>query len=205
MSQASPRNFSRRTVTFAAGAMLDADGIRTSFATVAAPVTVLPASFNGVLVSTTTGVISPLPRTITIARSNSAGQFSVSPIVINGKRGGAFITDSITPANINGNDILRSVAAFDTITSIDIPTQGGTGGTFTIGVQDICTQVDGAVFQGVELAAAGTLYVQYGESSGSATDAIIVPAALVGYLKEIAPSRILTSGSQTTVGVTVYL
>lgn len=205
MSQSSPRNYSRRTVTFAAGAVLDADGIKTAFATVAAPVSVLPASFNGVLVSTTTGIISPLPRTITIARSNNAGQFSVAPIVVNGKRGGAFISESLTPANANGNDILRTVAAFDTITSIDLPTQGGTGGTFTIGVQDICTQVDGAVFQGVEVAAAGTLYLQYGESASSATDAIIVPAALVGYVKQVAPTRVLTSASQTTVGVTVYL
>ncbi len=204
MSQTVPMNSARRTVSFAAAALLDADGIKTSFATVAAPVTVLPAVFNGALVSTTTGIISPLPRTITIARSNNADQFSVDPIVITGKRGGEVITESLTPANNDGNDILVTTKVFDSIISIALPTQGGTGGTFTIGVRDIAPPV-GGTFTAVEVAAAGTLHVQYGETLGSPTDALIIPAALVGMHKPIAPTRILTSASHTTVGITVYL
>ena len=193
-----------RSVTFAAGAVQDDDGIKTSFATVAAPVTVVPADLNGGIASTSTGLITGLARTITITRSNNAGQFSVSPIVMTYVRGGYTLTESITPANINGNDVLAFNAAVERIVSIAFPTQGGTGGTFKIGVRDVCA-LAGDTFVGVELAAAGTLYVQYGEQLNSPTDAIPIAAGLVGLPKPIAPTRILTDTTKTIVGFTVYL
>lgn len=114
------------------------------------------------------------------------------------------MTESITPGNANGNDVLAFTAAVEKIVSISIPAQGGTGGTFKIGVRDVCAPM-GDTFIGVEVASAGTLYVQYGENPVPATDAIVIPAALVGYIKPIAPTRILTDPSKTTVGFTVYL
>ena len=194
-----------KTVTFAAGAVQDDDAIKTSFATSTSVTQVLPAAFNGGLVSTTTGLITGLPRSITITRSNNAGQFSVSPIVMTYVRGGSVLTESLTPANINGNDVLVFNAAVDAIVSFDIPAQGGTGGTFKIGVRDVCAPA-GDTFIGVEVAAAGTLYVQYGNYPVSTSDGIIIPAALVGFIKPIAATRVLTDpGSKTTVGFTVYL
>lgn len=193
-----------RTVTIASGAVQDDDGIKTSYVTAAAPVTVVPADFNGAVVSASTGRITGLPRVVTITRSSNAGQFSVVPIVMTYIRGGSQLTESLTPATADGNDVLAFTAAVDQIVSIAFPTQGGTGGTFKIGVRDICAWA-GDTFIGVEAAAAGTLYVQYGETSGSPTDAIVIPAALVGYVKPIAPTRILTNTTKTTVGVTVYL
>jgi hypothetical protein len=207
MSSGTPTNSARRTFTYAAGDLVDADGIKTSFATVAAPVTVVPADFNGAMVSAVTGIIAGLPRSLTIARSSAANQYSVVPIVITGKRGGLTVTESLTPANDDGNDILRTTAGFDTVTSIAIPTQAGTGGAFTIGVQDICAPW-GDTFVGVELAAAGNINCQYGEGVGSPADSIPVSAAQVGVIKPIAPSRIRTNASltnPTTVGLTVYL
>lgn len=191
-------------MTIAAGAVQDDDGIKTSYATVAAPVTVLPVDLNGAVVSSTTGLITGLARVVTITRSNNSGQFSVSPIILTYVRGGQTLTESLTPANANGNDVLAFTAAVERIVSIAFPAQGGTGGTFKIGVRDICANL-GDTFVGVECAAAGTLYVQYGEGSNAASDAIPIAAAQAGTIKPIAASRILTDTTKTTVGITVYL
>jgi hypothetical protein len=104
---------------------------------------------------------------------------------------------------------LRGTQAFDFLTRIDIPTQDGTGGTFLIGVQDICAPGNG-VFLGVELAAAGTLNIGYSGNDLAVgnTDAIPIAAGQVGVPKPITPRRILTSAalsSPTTVGLTVYI
>lgn len=192
-----------RSVSIAAGSVQDDDGIKTSFATVTSPVVLVPADFNGPAVSVS-GQIVGLSRTLTITRSNNASQFSVSPIVLTYVRGGKELTESITPANINGNDVLAFNSAVDKIISVSIPAQGGTGGTFKIGVRDICAMA-GDTFVGVEPAAAGTLYVQYGETLGSPTDALIIPASIVGFPKAIAPTRVLTDTTKTTIGFTVYL
>lgn len=208
MSSGVPGNPYRRSISFTSGALAVVNAIKTSFATVAAPVVLVPADFNGSGVSSVNGVISGgVARTVTISRSNAASQYSVSPIVITGKYGGSIVIESLTPGNVNGNDVLRGTQAFTEIVSISIPTQGGTGGSFQIGVQDIVAQ-KGDTFTGVELAAAGTINVQYGEGPGSPTDAIPIATALVGFIKPIAPTRILTNpglSSPTTVGLTVYL
>ncbi|UOF77386.1 hypothetical protein [Caudoviricetes sp.] len=194
--------YAKRSKTYAAADIADADGVKTSFATVAAPVVLVPADFNGAAM--TTGGVLDLPRSITITRSSAANQFSVSPIVITGTRGGVEVTESLTPANNDGNDVLRGTQAFDVITSISLPTAGGTGGAYTIGVQDICAPSNG-VFCGVEMAAAGNLIVGYGgnDLTGWTSDTIPVPAVAAGFVKEIAPRRILTQSM--SVGLTVYL
>ena len=192
----------KRSKTYAAADVVDADGVKTSFATVNAPVALTVADWNGAAI-TAAGLLD-LPRTITITRGNNANQYSVAPIVLTGLRGGVEVTESLTPANDDGNDVLRGTQAFDFLTSIAIPTQAGTGGTFLIGVQDICAPANG-VFSGVELAAAGNLIVGYGgnDSAGYQSDTIPVPAVAIGFVKEIAPKRILTQAM--SVGLTVYL
>ncbi len=196
------------TVTVASGAMTDADGIKTSFATSTSAVVLTFADWNGVAVSAVDGRITVpgkgLGRTVTITRSNNANQFSVVPFTIEGVRGGTVRSVALTPANDDGNDILQTEESFDYVTRILIPIQGGTGGTFTIGVQDICAPA-GTRFTGIEAAAAGTLYMQYGEGLGSPTDALPIATAAVGVIKPVAPSRILTGAGETTVGVTLYL
>lgn len=208
MSSGVPNNPARRTVTFAAGGLVVATGIKTSFATVAAPVTLVPADFNGASVlAGGTGHIAGLPRSLTIARSNNAAQFSTADIVITGWYGGKQVIETLTPANANGNDILHSTKAFERIDSIALPAQGGAGGTFTIGVQDIVAP-RGDCFSGVELAAAGNINCQYGEAPSAPTDSIPIATAQVGVVKHIAPTRIRTDASLTNptiVGLTVYL
>ncbi len=192
----------KRSRTYAAADVADADGVKTSFATVAAPVALTVTDWNGAAI-TAAGLLD-LPRTITITRGNNANQYSVDPIVITGLRGGVTVTESLTPANDDGNDILRGTQAFDFVTGIALPTQGGTGGTFLIGVQDICAPANG-VFCGVEVPATGTLTVGYGgnDVGGWTSDSIPVPATFAGFTKRIAPRRILTQSM--IIGVTVYL
>lgn len=208
MSSGVPAHSALRTVTYAASGVVVANGVKTSFATVAAPVVLGPADFNGANIAAGgLGFIAGLPRSLTITRSNNAAQFSVAPIVIVGRRGGKEITETLTPANANGNDTLQTASGFDSITSISLPAQGGTGGTFTIGVQDICAP-QGDKFQGIELAAAGNINVQYGEGSGAPTDSIPIATAQVGWIKPVAATRIRTNASLTNptiVGLTVYL
>jgi len=190
-----------RTKTYAASELLDPDGIKTSFATSTSTVALTTADWNGAVVAT--GGILDLPRQVTITRSNNAGQFSVSPIVVTYLRGGVQVVDSIVPGNVNGNDILRTTQPVDVLQSIALPAQGGTGGTFMIGVEDICCP-KGQKFCGVELAANGTLNVQYGDASGAQADAIPVVVANRCFY-EVAPTRVLTATGKTSVGVTVYL
>jgi hypothetical protein len=193
--------FARRTKTYASAAVADADGVKTSFSTSTDPVTLVPANFNGAAIAA--GGVLDLPRALSITLSNTANAFSVSPMVVTGKRGGGTVTESFTPANDDGNVTLYGSQPFDTITSIALPAMGSGSGSITIGVTDICAPA-GGTFLGVEVAAAGTLYVQYGEGSG-VTDAIVIPDTLIGFVKTIAPTRVLTGTGETTVGVTVYL
>lgn len=192
----------RRTKTYAAAAVAVADGVKTTFSTVAAPVVLTVADWNGAAI-TAAGLLD-LPRTITISRSSASNQYSTNPIVLTGIRGGATVTESIAQPNDDGNDTLVGVQAFDFLTGVSIPTNGGTGGAYTIGVKDICAP-RGDRFAGVEVAATGVLSLQYGEGAGSATDIFTVPAALVGYVKDVEPTRVRTGTNHTIVGVTVYL
>ena len=199
MSSAVPLNSARRTVSVAAADLLDADGVKTSFATVASPVVLGPTDFNGGDISAVTGYLNTLPRVITIARSSAANQYSVTPIVMTYIRGGVTTTQSVTPANDDGNDTLVFADAVDAIVSIAIPAQANTGGAFTIGVRDYAAP-KGDTFTAVMLHADGNLIVQYGEPTGSPTDTI---PAKADHVYPIAPTRVLT-GSMA-VGFTAFL
>lgn len=196
------------SVTFVAAELFDDDGVVTSTATAAAPVTVLPASMTGAAMSGTSGRFSKLPRSVVITRSNSAASYSVQPIVITGWRGSKQIVESLTPANANGNDALRSVNIFDRLDSIAYPAQVNTSGAFKVGTQDIGVPQPGDRFAAFELAATGTLNVRYGDGPDAQSDAILVPAAMVGQQKWMGPTRVLTDPTlavPTTVGLTAYV
>lgn len=189
----------RRTKTYAASAVADADGIKTSFSGSTDPVTYDVSDFDGAAISS--GVLD-LPRTVSLTYSNTPNAFSTSPVVVTGKRGGETVTESLTTADDDGNTTVFGSQPFDTISSIALPAMATTTGTITIGVADICAPAGGA-FCGVQLAADGTLYVQYGEGL-PLTDAIpVVIANRCHY--DIAPTRVLTATGETTVGVTVFL
>lgn len=192
----------QRTKSYPAALVHDVDGVKTTFATVAGPVTLVPADFNGAQVLA--GGVLDLPRTVTVTRSNNANQFSTNPIVVTGRRGGDVVVESIAQPNDDGNDELRGTQLFDAIASIAIPTNGGTGGTLQIGVQDIGCPA-GSTFLGVKLHADGPLNVQYGERAGANTDSI---PCLAHSIERCAAKRVLTSpalSAPTVAGLTVYI
>lgn len=164
MPHASSLEASPRCWTLASADVNDDDGIKTSYATVAAPVVVVPADFNGAAYSGAGGVLDgPGDRFVTITRSNNANQFSVAPIVMVGFNAkGVAVSTSVTPANDDGNDVLTFATPIRTITSISFPAQGGAGGTFKIGVNDIVAS-DGQPFRQVRGGAAGNVVVGFVE------------------------------------------
>lgn len=196
-----------RSKTYTAAQVADADGVKTSFSTSTSVAALDETDWNGAVLSSS--AVLDLPRTITITLSNDANQFSTDPITLTGIRGGAVVTETLTPVDNDGNTTLRGTQIFDQLTGVDLPAMDGTGGTITIGVQDICAPYGGH-FCGVELAAAGTLNVGYGPDHAVATtDAIPVTTASTENFRLITGARrILTSSalaSATTVGLTVYV
>jgi hypothetical protein len=197
--------FARRTKTYASGALIDTDGVLESVATSATAQDIDGEDLDGAALGDD-GYLD-LPRTLTVTLSSSAGSYSTDPIVVRGKRGAEDVVAEFEPPTADGDVTLRHPQAFDRVISIHIPEQVDTSGAITVGVENICAPA-GDRFAGVELAATGNLHVQYGEQDGSHTDVIAVPAALVGYVKMIAPSRIITNpaaSSPTAVGITLYL
>ncbi len=205
MSGSVPLNSARRTVSILAAGLFDADGIKTSVTSSTSLVTYSGADFNGGSgISTTTGVLSPLPRVITISRSSAANQYSVLPITVIGRRGGVEITETLTPANDDGNDTLVTLNAFSTLTSVTIPANAGAGGAYTIGFRDIAAPL-GDRFTGVMPHASGNLIVQYNDNGTAAQAVTDTIPGVADHIYPIAPYRIITGAAGTAVGVTVYL
>lgn len=195
---------SPRSNSFASTELWVTNGVVASAATVASPVTVLPASMTGALMSATAGRFNKLARAITITRSSSAGAYSLSPIVVTGNRDGVKYSESLTPANINGGDFLTTVGVFKEVTSIVFPAQANTAGAFTIGGGDIGLQHNAEAFVAIELLAAGVANLQFGNTPPAQTDAKTCAANQV---YQIGFTRLLTNpalANPTTVGVCLY-
>ena len=195
---------SPRTYTLAAADVVDADGIKTSFATSTSAVDVLPAAFNGAqLLVTATGKLKG-KRYVTIARSSNANQFSVVPMTmyykVDGREkdsnGNAYSQLSTTPGNDDGGDTLDFAIAVDDIVKFSFPVQGGNGGTFTIGVKDLAFTADDAC-RAVRAGAAGDLAVVYDDGG---TD---VMPLVAGERADVSPRRIV-GATTTAYPITVF-
>jgi len=199
-------NLARQTVTYAAAELDDLDGVKTTFATAATATALTPANYTGALVASSgTAWAKGLPRSVTISRSAATGSYTTDPIVLTGTRDSQPVTESLTPADADGDDTIRGTQLWDAPPSIALPAQVNTSGAITIGCGDIGQRCALDRFAGVKLVANGQLNVQYGERSGAPTDS---HAAIAGSVEPIAPTRIRTSAeltSPTTVGLTVYL
>lgn len=206
MSMGTPIN-PCRTVSFAAAEVFVVDGVKTSAATVAAPVTVLAESMTGAAMSVTPGTFDKLARSITITRSHSVGSYTTAPIVVTGVRDGRQDTENLVPADADGGssgDAIRGTKLWERLIKIDFPAQVDTNGTFKIGCQDIGRPCKNDNFSGVELAASGYINAQFGEQPGSPRDT--KPAA-ANQFNGMNPTRIRTDptlSNPTTVGLTVY-
>ena len=199
-------NSVRGSVSYVAGELDDPNGVKTTIATVAAPVIFAAADFNGAMVkSSGTKWVNNLPRSISLSRSDAVASYTTDDIIVTGKRGGEDVTETLTPADADGDDIIRGTQLFDAPPTIAIPAQVDTSGAWLVGVGDIgCSK--SSPFSGVKLRAAGQINVQYGEDATNApTDTF---AALADTLEPIAPTRLLTDPALTTptvVAATLYL
>lgn len=189
----------RRSVTFASAELADVDGLLGATASDDAPVELGPADFSGAAVNDGGASWVKLPRTITVSRSSSAGSYSTDPIVLTGRRGGATVTEELTPADADGDDVLRGSQLFDAPPTIAIPAQVDASGSFQFGVGDIGTP-SGDMTVGVKAHTAGTVHLEY---IGGQVDALVAAAHL---REDVAAAKVLTGPSQTTgIAVTVYL
>ena len=210
MSSAVPIHSANRTVSYATAELDDDNGLLTAVATSTSQVVYAPGDYDGAAVDSTgtywenAAGDRALPRTITITRSNSVGSYTTDDITLSGYRGGAAVTETLTPADADGGDQLRGTQAFDDPPTITIPAQVDTSGQFEIGCGNICARFAevfvGVIFRGT----AGQMNVQYGEASGSHTDSFALAA---DNLEPVAPTRILTSdalSSPTAQDLMVY-
>ena len=151
----------RRSVSYSAAELDQANGVKTSFATSASVVNMIASDWNGAAVANAgTTWAKRCARTITITRSSSVGSYTTTAITITGKRGGVTVTETLTPANANGGDVLRGTQLFDAPPTISLPAQANTSGAFQIGVADVGAP-SGDHFLGVKLNAGspGTINV----------------------------------------------
>lgn len=184
---------SGRTVSYASlAAAFDADAIKTSIGATAGAVVYSGADLNGVVGAAT---MDP-PRSITVTRTSSAGDYTLTPIVVTGTYHGETVTDTLTPATADGGDTLYGDQPFDAIVSIARPAQVNTDGAFTFGVGDVWAGF-GKQFRAVKGHAAGNLALYYDED---VTDTLPVAAQVV---ELVMPRAVLASGT-TAAGFTVY-
>lgn len=125
-------------LTAAINALADVDAIlATGGASSTSLQTLSGASLNGVLGYR---ALSP-SRRITLVLSNHA-DWDASTTTITGKdANGTTITDTLSIPN-GGNATLTTTKLFARVTSVTIPIQSGTGGTFTVGVAAPWTATD---------------------------------------------------------------
>lgn len=181
---------SPRSKTYAtAAALKDVDAIKTSIATVAAPVTY--TTFNGVL----GGTFDP-PRAVTVTTSASGGSYTLTAITFTGTYGGAVVTDTVTLTQTGGGETLYGDQPFDTLTSIAILAMNNTSGAFQFGCGDVYAG-SGLYLRAVKaIGADGNIGVQY---SGSQTDTLV---CIKDSLEPVACKGVLASTTDT--GVRIY-
>jgi hypothetical protein len=81
------------------------------------------------------------PRNVTLVLSSSTDWDATTATVTGTDENGATVTESLSIPN-NGNATVTGAVAFRTVTSVTIPAQTGTGGTFTIGIGSVFGSVD---------------------------------------------------------------
>lgn len=182
-----------KTVSYSA-ALADTDAIKTSIATVAATATYTGGALNGVI-----GATAMVPaRTVSVTTSANVGTYTGVAIVVTGTDvNGLALSETLTLTAVDGNETIVGSKGFKTVTSIAIPAQFDTGGTFQFGVRDVmCSTPPKAV----RCVGAGALKVGYEDGT---TDTIADIAARETLL--ISPTKIFGDGGTTVVGLSLLI
>ena len=181
--------YATKTVSIS-GTVNNANGIKTSVATVASPVTY--SSFNGTL-----GGTFSVPRTVSFtSTSHSSSYVSASTIVFHGTDiNGAVITETLHNSTANGGETVVGSLGFLTVTSIVVAAQADTAGAYTFGVRDIVCSSQCA---DIRVGTTGNLKVGYPDGT---TDTI--PNVIAGEHLPYGPSIIYGDSSTTIQNITI--
>ena len=166
----------------ALAALADVDAIlATGGASSASPQTLSGASLDGVLGYR---ALSP-SRRITLVLSNHADWDATTATITGKDANGDTITEDLTIPN-GGNATLTTTKLFARVTSVTIPAQSGTGGTFTVGVAAPMTASDdtthvtltapAGLIVGVEVTAGDLLVEDRTSNPGLAADVTAIRA-----------------------------
>lgn len=112
----------------------DADGIKTTFASAATPVTLVGTDFNGALVSANVAIInSPKRVTLTVAGGGTPADWLGGTVTVTGtdSDGAALEEDVVSAA---GAGTTTTVGYFATVTQVELPAATATGASLTLGV-----------------------------------------------------------------------
>jgi hypothetical protein len=119
--------------------------VATGGASAATAQTISGASLNGAVGQ---GLIVPA-KNITLVLSSSTDWDATTAVVTGENEDGEIITESLAIPN-NGNVTVTGTIPFAKVTSILIPAQTGTGGTFTVGTGVILGSID-SIVHGISL------------------------------------------------------
>ena len=134
---------SPRAITVTIAALLDADGIKTTIATVASDVTYTGADLNGAYANPGPAIPAPgghddVPQyPLAVASSNAGSYTAGSEITFVGTYGGATVTRTATVVGTDGGATFIADGPLDTVVSITVEAQANTGGAWTFGFTDV--------------------------------------------------------------------
>jgi hypothetical protein len=192
--------------SFPANSLNDVDALKTSVATVAAPVTYnVVGDFNGALGARIFNGVGPA-FTLSLHNTTDVGVYAfgaANHIVITGWFAGRVVTQRFELATADGNENLilgpggTPLQPFDKVDSIAIPAQVNTNGAWTFGVRDLVSP-SGNGFRYIKALLAGNVTLRYGEDPNT-DDALPL---LAGELTGANFSRVVGT---TTIGFSVGL
>ncbi len=182
-----------KTASYAT-ALNDIDAIKTSIATVAAPVTYATTDINGVIGLT---AMSPA-RTLTVTTAAHALAYSVgSTVTVTGvDAAGRVLTEVFTLTATNGGETLVGTKGFAGVVSIAIGAQLLTLGAFSIGVRDILC---GKTPYMIRANGAGDLHVAFDDASEDT-----IPAMAAKEYITFSPTKVFGDSATTITGLTLF-
>lgn len=207
-----PREVQNSPAPFTRDPVDDVDGLLSATATVAAEQTYAASGsdkdFDGAEVTHKSRGRRVMPRALTISRSAAEGSYTTSGITLVGEVAGVETTETITPPDADGGDVLRGQTLFDdpTEVAVTIPASVDTNGQYQIGVGDIGAPPDGH-FRCLRPHADGDVVIEGDDGQHE-----VIPAK-AWQLEPVVFKRVRTHeqvtaaegvGSTTAVGVTVY-
>lgn len=113
--------------------LVDADGIKTSAASVAAPTTYVGTDFDGVLAPGTGDAILRSPKKVTLTIGGTGGDWPGGTVsVIGTDVNGDPLSEDVTSAA--GTGVTTTVNYFATVSQVELPAASGTAATTALGV-----------------------------------------------------------------------